>query len=633
MRAVSISSPGPLIAGSMSTWNCEIVLRGAPVKVGGCVKIGYDLRGESGYDAFPQAKDPSGANYVSCESTADATVRLDGYLSHHASHGVQTLAEKIETESYSWRDLLGIYSSLNLHILRIEVVDGHLGEGDVLRVTYGDTSKGSPGMQVPGQAKTDWRHWVMVQRTSGADLELLGGDVLVVEPGQPRRLRVAAPSIVSPDEEFTVGYVALDAMGNPVRMGRSQFCCAHRDPGATDHPKDPRTIDRVTVGDEYTGLEDESNPIEVAAEPEYQLYWGDIHGHTCISDGGQRMPEQYYRWGRDVAMLDFCAIADHDFGIGLYDPEKHWAIIREAAREFNQSGRFVTLPGWEISHAGLTANEVYGHKNVYFLTEDAPFYSSSPYGGWRANQTYTHIEELVDLLRDWGGEFMLVDHTSHLNTDWDRYVEGYTRLVEVYSLFGASEAVDVPRPVGRLARSESSPRTSRAGLNRGIMLGFTGGTDTHMGAPAAYHETSFGHGRIGGLTAVWASELSRPAIWEALWNRRTYAVRGERILLHATVNGAMMGAEVTLSAPDQPRRIAIHVAGTAPIETVELIHSGITLHIWRGGNRREMAIEFEHPEPMQGLAACPERNYYYVRVIQDDGGMAWSSPSWVHLPD
>ncbi len=628
MRAVAVTSPRPLIAGTLATWRCDIVLRGAPVQEGGCVKIAYDLRGESGYDTFPQAEDPAGENYATCEGPRGVVLALEGYRSHHATHGAETLEEKIESESYFWRDLLGIHSSLNLHVLKITVTGGRLEAGDVLRVTYGDTSGGSPGMQVPGQAKPDWRHWVCLQRDEDAELELLGGDTVVVEPGPPERLHVVAPSVVAPDEEIPVAHVALDAVGNPVRRVRAQFPAAEAETIELERPEGSHMLDRVRVEDERVGLIGESNPIEIVEEPEYRLYWGEIHGHTVISDGGQRTPDQFYHWGRDAALLDFCAITDHDFGIALYDPDKYWAIVLDAARDFNESGRFVTIPGWEVSHAGLTDGQIYGHKNLYFLDDDPPFYSSSPYGKWRANQTHTHIEELVALLEDWGGQFMIVDHTSHMMTDWNRFVPDYTRLVEVYSFFGGSEAMDVPFPVGPLQEG----RTARDGLDRGCIVGFTAGTDTHMGAPAAYRETSFGRGRVPGLTAVWATELSRHAIWDALWNRRTYATRGERILLHTWLNGAMMGQEIRLQAPDETRRIALSVAGTAPIQRVDLIHNSRTLESWPGGDSREVSVQFEHDGPMAELPDAPGLGYYYVRVMQEDGGVAWSSPTWVHLP-
>ena len=78
MRAVAVSSPEPLIAGSIATWHCEIVLRGAPIEAGGCVKIGYDLRGESGYNAFAQAEDPAAVNYASVEGPEGVALRLEG---------------------------------------------------------------------------------------------------------------------------------------------------------------------------------------------------------------------------------------------------------------------------------------------------------------------------------------------------------------------------------------------------------------------------------------------------------------------------------------------------------------------------------------------------------------------------
>ncbi len=631
MRAVSITSPDPLIAGSMATWHCRIVLRGAPVEAGGCVRIAYDLRGESGYNAFPQATDPAGDNYTSVEGPEGVELAAEGYRSHHNRPPEDSGRTLGDTESYDWRDLLGIYSSLNLHALAITVVGGRLEAGDELRVTFGDTSGGSPGMQVPGQAKPDWRHWVSAQRSADAPLELLGGDTLVVHPGPPERLVVVAPSILAPDEEVTVASVALDGFGNPVRRARVQFPPAQDETAPFDCPEGSNVLDRVRIEDERVGLAGESNPIEIVEDPPYRLFWGEIHGHTCLSDGGQRTPDQFYHWGRDTALLDFAAIADHDFGIALNDAETHWQMILDAARDFNEAGRFVTLPGWEISHAGMADGQTYGHKNVYFVDDEPPFFNSSPYGGGRTKLDYVHIEELVELLQRTRSNFMLVDHTSHMQTDWGRFVSGCTRLVEVYSFFGCSEARDVPVPVGAGRIAEEC--TARAGLDRGRMVGFTAGTDSHMGAPAAYRETSFGHGRIPGLTAVWATELTRDAIFDALWHRRTYATRGERILLHTAVNGQMMGQELLLGERDEPREIAIAVAGTAPIERVDLIHNGATLTSFEGGGKWELGVEYEHDEPIAHLPAAPGLGYYYARVFQEGGGMAWSSPTWVLIPD
>lgn len=94
----------------------------------------------------------------------------------------------------------------------------------------------------------------------------------------------------------------------------------------------------------------------------------------------------------------------------------------------------------------------------------------------------------------------------------------------------------------------------------------------------------------------------------------------------------MMGQQIALQADDEPRRIAVSVAGTAPIERAELIHNGETLHTWPGEGRRELSLRFEHDGPVRGLEAAPDRAYYYVRVRQEGGSVAWSSPTWVDPP-
>ena len=54
-------------------------------------------------------------------------------------------------------------------------------------------------------------------------------------------------------------------------------------------------------------FEDESNPINVADSfPEYNLYWGDLHGHHghhFYLSG--KLKNQYYNYARDVSDLDF----------------------------------------------------------------------------------------------------------------------------------------------------------------------------------------------------------------------------------------------------------------------------------------------------------------------------------------
>jgi hypothetical protein len=53
-----------------------------------------------------------------------------------------------------------------------------------------------------------------------------------------------------------------------------------------------------------------------------------------------------------------------------------------------------------------------------------------------------------------------------------------------------------------------------------------------------------------------------------------------------------------------------------------LIRNNQEIHS-RPVHAREVALAFEDDAPLEGPA------FYYVRVIQADGHMAWSSPVWV----
>lgn len=48
-------------------------------------------------------------------------------------------------------------------------------------------------------------------------------------------------------------------------------------------------------------------------EPEYRLFFGEMHGHTDLSDGETDI-DAYFRNIRDRAGLDFAALTDHDHG-------------------------------------------------------------------------------------------------------------------------------------------------------------------------------------------------------------------------------------------------------------------------------------------------------------------------------
>jgi len=148
-------------------------------------------------------------------------------------------------------------------------------------------------------------------------------------------------------------------------------------------------------------------------------------------------------------------------------------------------------------------------------------------------------------------------------------------------------------------------------LNRGGKTGFVKGTDTHEGKPVA-------------RTAVFAKELTRGAIFDALRHRRNYAVSNTRIILDFKINGHYMGEEIEIEGKP---RIAVSVEGTDTIKELAIIRDGSILHSVSPESNR---AKFEYVD-----SAFEGDSYYYLRVTQvdkDERGnptRAWSSPIWV----
>jgi hypothetical protein len=384
-----------------------------------------------------------------------------------------------------------------------------------------------------------------------------------------------------------------------------------------------------------------SNPIQVhEGRRDFDIYWGDIHGHSVISDG-IGTPEAYYEYARDVAALDICAITDHDV-----HPEpitdKEWKRTKDAARDFYDPHRFVTFLAYEWT-AGeyFTGGPDSGHHCVYFLDryDEAKHYLCSD----PATDT---LEKLWAKYEGWN--VITIPHHTAVNDrtfwyGWGARNDAMQPLVEIYSTWGSSELSSKrknTRPIKRYGgmAPKGSGKTVQEALAQGFRLGFTGGGDGHDGRPgdsnshigdpplfatrSGIHE---GNLYSGGLTAVLAGELTREGVWDALKKRRTYATTGARILVDFTVNGRTMGEEVTLSRKDDPV-LKLYTAGTGRIRKIDIIRNNREIYS-SAPKSSEAKLTFVDRERKGGVF------FYYIRVLQEDGNMAWSSPIWIERPD
>jgi len=398
----------------------------------------------------------------------------------------------------------------------------------------------------------------------------------------------------------------------------------------------------------------------------YNLYFGDLHCHSNLSlcgvcagrDLSERdayvhvsLIDEYrelsgtdpaesvdrlYEFARDEAGLDFAAVTDHDFSM----TDEVWALIRRKASEWYSPGRFVTLSAYEWTSAA------YGHRNVYFLTDDGPLLRCVDYGRSPIQERGRSPRELWNALERHGAPAITVPHhppITQFPVDWSFHDPRFDRVVEVVSLWGVFEYYGNPF---ECVTSDVLPRRHALdALERGYKLGFVGGSDSHDCRPGArtyavvvrnaregarlnslsrgFTRYFFNNPLSPYLTAVYAEELTREAVFEALRSRRCYAVVGARIRLELEIDGRLMGEEVVVDDPEHRPTVRVSAEGEGELDRVELVKNGrvVFRRLCKG-----RAVEFEWVDEGEVERGY---NYYYVRAFQRDGARAWSSPVWV----
>lgn len=346
------------------------------------------------------------------------------------------------------------------------------------------------------------------------------------------------------------------------------------------------------------------------------VYWGDLHVMTVYSCG-IGTPADAFAYARECALLDFCAVTDGDDADG-YLSDDEWGLTQEAVRAHYQAGDFVTFLGYEYHERHRC-----GDKNIIYARDAGELLRWSDLPGTQPEALWNRLAESQALTIP----HHTVSGSAHLQP-WDAHDERYQRLVEIYSVWGSSEGSGCPRP--NFWRNNYA-NSVRVALGLGYRLGITASGDSHDGRPGASRWLRVRHGYPGGLTAVVAPELTREAVFEALYNRYCYGSTGARILLSFTLNGHPMGSELHEERDRIERRLDVSVIAEDEISELIVIRNGTVIRRWQSG--MELRVSYVDADPfeeaaLRGFDGCLFL-YYYVRVKQEDGELAWSSPIWV----
>jgi len=437
----------------------------------------------------------------------------------------------------------------------------------------------------------------------------------------PVRLNVTAPSQAKPGESIRISAAPLDRLGNWSTFPAETFTLTvTRDGKVTAKKKQKTNGNEKTLVFQYTipgegiyffnvnsaaGLQGKSNvTFSRQGNPRLKLYFGDIHGHSRLSDG-TGTPGDYYRYAREVSGLDIAALTDHaDHGL-IPIKGKTWKCIKDAANNMYDPGHFVTFLGFEWT------NWVYGHRNVYYRDGDGPVFrsfdpaSNTPEKLWQLISSY----EAMTVAHHVGGGAM--------PTDWSIPPGPKEWLVEICSIQGSSEYYGGEACI----YAPHKGHFVRDALARGYKLGIIGSGDTHDGHPGQRSVNA----QVTGLLGVYAAELTREAVWEAFRKRRVYGTSGPKIILNFRVCDSPMGSEIEWPASKKTVPIALRAVCCDKIARIEILRNETPIFVEKNEGEYGVyaAILIEDPEPLPGTSR------YYARVIQEDGNMAWSSPVWV----
>ena len=332
----------------------------------------------------------------------------------------------------------------------------------------------------------------------------------------------------------------------------------------------------------------------------YQVLFGDLHRHTNISRCSPTIDgclTDAHRYALDAAQLDFLAVTDHTRDV---DPFSWWRT-QQASDLYHIPERYITIYGYERSNVA----EGGGHRNVFFLNRGWEVSRSDHW--YRGRDLPGQDADPDTTLYPWlksGGRALTAAHTPEYSTQKMRGTWTFNdpQVEPVAEIFQGCRW-SYERPTDRVRREASVQHA----LSKGYRLGFIASSD-HMSTHMSY-------------ACVWAADKSREAIFEALESRRTYAAT-DRIGLDMRIGDALMGEETKVD--DDTVTLSLRVHGTAAIAEIEIVRNGDVIDRLRP---QQMQLETEYVDrtPPQG------ENYYYIRVRQTDGALAWGSPIWVSV--
>ena len=392
----------------------------------------------------------------------------------------------------------------------------------------------------------------------------------------------------------------------------------------TDDMTDGRTEVKVTAT-RADGKSAEFSWFFTVGKTTYQLYFGQLHGHTQYSDGAGSLDSalSYIKNLPDSANVQFVAFTDHsnyfdpkndpNVEAALYDTSlvkdsdasHSWKTYKDTIAQFNEdnAGSMVAIGGFEMTWSGGP-----GHINTF----------NTPGIVSRNNKTLNNktddagMKAYYALLSQTEGANS-ISQFNHPGTTFGNFKDfSYWNPVIDSRMY----MVEVGNGEGQIGAGGYYPSYEQyiMALDKGWHLAPTNNQDNHQGKWGNANDAR---------DVILTDNFTEEGIYDAIRALRMYATEDKNLELGYTVNGLMMGSRIETV----PGKLDIEVSVYDPDRTdsiakVEVVvNSGKVAHVW------DDPAEFKSGTLSVTLA--PEYSYYFIRVTQKDGDLAVTSPVWV----
>ena len=331
---------------------------------------------------------------------------------------------------------------------------------------------------------------------------------------------------------------------------------------------------------------------------DWNLYFGQLHAHTDISNGAGSV-EEAFQYASQVDGLDFFAVTDHsdsfdNADMGAIDADgadisADWAAGKQAAASVT-NGDFVGLFGFEMT---WPEDKQLGHISTFntpgWQTRDQADFENVP----------TALENYYKALTSVPGSVSQFNHPDTVHGDFerfDRYSPQYDAAVSLLEVAGEDGVVDCGY--------------YDLALDKGWHVAPTNNQNNHDGQWGDASDAR---------TVVLAKDLTEESLYAAMKDRRVYATQDSDLAIYYELNGTVMGSIIPKSE-SAAVTVFLNDPTDEAIGNVEVVTDGGAV----------LVSEYvETPSQVLELSASGGHSYYYLRITQPDGDVAVTAPVWM----